>query len=112
MNSDLAQATALAASLDTRLGLGAHGPVWRGQAAGTGSEDPADISRVRARLEQAERRAGAILEANRAVLVSMAAALVEARELAGEELGRWLEQIARIPEVSTQAPGADECAEA
>ena len=93
--SDLAQATTLAASLDSCLGLGAHGPVWRGASA-TSLDDGADISRVRARLDQAERQAGEILNVNRALLEEMAEALVGERELVGDKLGYWIEQVIRV----------------
>ncbi|WP_343117451.1 hypothetical protein [Ostreiculturibacter nitratireducens] len=91
--SDLARATALAASLDDQLGLGAHGPVWLGQRDRGRIEDPADLGRIRARLERSERHATEILEAHRGLLSDMAKELVAMREIAGEELDRWLEQI-------------------
>ena len=93
--SDLAQATTLAASLDSCLGLGAHGPVWRG--ASTASlNDGAAISRVRTRLDQAEHQAGEILNVNRGLLEKMEEALVGERELVGDKLGYWIEQVIRV----------------
>lgn len=88
--SDLAQATHLAMSIDSLLGLGALGPIWDDTPPNKLLRDPELRARVRARLEAAEERAKLILAAHRQHLEAMAEALTKERELAGESLLAWL----------------------
>ncbi|MGE4328364.1 MAG: hypothetical protein AB7E21_19965, partial [Pseudodonghicola sp.] len=91
--SDLAKATALATRVGRELGLGIHGALW------LGPTEPQRLpqqerDRIRSWLDQAERRATALLEPHRDRLTALAKALVEARELKGSELAAWLEDVA------------------
>lgn len=92
-SSDLAIATNAALSIDHTLGLGADGPVWRGEPNTAALADPALRARVRQRLEAGEAQASAILKANRDLLYAMATELCTARELAGEVLQTWLSKL-------------------
>ncbi len=116
-SSDLAIATNAALSIDHTLGLGAEGPVWRGEPNTAVLADPALRARVRQRLEAGEASAVEILSANRALLCDMATELCTAREMAGEALQDWLSKlcanVAHDPpdDLSDEAPrGPDQCA--
>ncbi|TCT27580.1 peptidase M41-like protein [Martelella mediterranea] len=84
--SDLAIATNLALKIDTTTGLGAVGPVWRGETATLMLHDNYQMQRVRRRLEDAQMTAENILERNRSLLEDMAKVLVSKRELSGPQL--------------------------
>lgn len=84
--SDLAIATNLALKVDTSTGLGASGPVWRGDTATLMLHDNYQMQRVRRRLEDAQMTAEKILERNRSLLEDMAKVLVSKRELSGPQL--------------------------
>lgn len=103
-SSDLAIATNAALSIDHTLGLGAEGPVWRGEPNTAALADPALRARVRQRLEEGEARAMDILSINRDLLCDMAIELCTARELGGEALQNWLSRL--------RATGADGPADA
>ena len=92
-DSDLAKATKLAVSLDTKLGIGALGPVWIDGPDSSFLLEPAFQLRVRHRIEAAEDRATAILNQHRMLLTDMAKVLLQKRELSGEDLSTWLTQI-------------------
>ncbi|WYK06537.1 AAA family ATPase [Cereibacter sphaeroides f. sp. denitrificans] len=95
--SDLAQATRIALSLDTLLGLGAHGPVWSNAAPETILRDTEARARVRARIEAAEASADAILGERMDLLQEMARALNDERLLRGSSLAQWLAQVPAQP---------------
>ncbi|MRX51642.1 AAA family ATPase [Paracoccus sp. S-4012] len=92
-NSDIAEATRIAASIDMRQGLGAEGPLWLGRNLDGYLESAERRARVRARIEQAEERACVVLQRNRALLEAMAEALTAAGSLEGEELETWTRQV-------------------
>lgn len=89
-DSDLAQATELAVAIDTRFGLGVHGPLWLDLPPDMALRDPEIRRLVRTRIEEAETRAGEILARHRDHLDAMAERLAHDRLLAGEALGIWL----------------------
>ncbi|WP_281968924.1 AAA family ATPase [Roseovarius nanhaiticus] len=93
--SDLAHATQTATTIDTRYGLGAEGQVWLDVSSATYLRDPANAARIRARLEDAEARAGQILTPRRALLGRMAEDLLAQGMLEGERLEAWLEGVHR-----------------
>ncbi|MBZ4022880.1 hypothetical protein CKO11_10450 [Rhodobacter sp. TJ_12] len=87
--SDLALATGLILRMDRELGLGRNGDAWLG---------PTDMhrlteeekQRVRAKLEQAERRAYALLGSNKGILLNVSNDLMQRREMNAKVLSRWL----------------------
>jgi DNA polymerase III delta prime subunit len=81
--SDLARATRLAEMVETQFGLGASGLVWLEQGA---MRDPVILRRIRLRLEAAEARALALIEAHCAGVLAIADALVAEGELSGRRL--------------------------
>ncbi|TCT27560.1 AAA family ATPase, partial [Martelella mediterranea] len=95
--SDLARATNMALQIDQQLGLGAYGPVYRGDADGLALHDPAQRQRVQQRLEQAEALAAEILQKHKLQLEHMAKALVSERELIDPQLSKLLAGIASEP---------------
>ncbi|MCQ0093963.1 AAA family ATPase [Roseovarius sp. M141] len=101
--SDLAQATQTAIGIDTRMGLGAEGPVWLDISSAAYLRDPANAARIRARLEAAEARAMRLLETRRGLLIEMAADLVKVGLLEGARLDAWL---ARAPGASAPDIGS------
>lgn len=103
--SDLARATGLALSLDTRLGLGAYGPVWMDLPSEISLRDPEVRTRIRNRIEAAEDRAHAILAAHRAHLKAMAETLLRERELAGEALAAWLWPVKELGGIESSGLG-------
>ncbi|WP_112875499.1 hypothetical protein [Paracoccus endophyticus] len=84
----------LALQIDTNLGLGAKGPLWRGTEPILYLSVPANAARIRQRLDDAEDKAVAILARNRPLLDARGTALLEAGLLEGDELGEWLEKVA------------------
>ncbi|MRX52134.1 hypothetical protein GI374_17310 [Paracoccus sp. S-4012] len=76
-----------------RQGLGAEGPLWLGRNLDGYLKDAERRARVRSRIEQAEERALAILQRNRALLETMAEALAAAGSLEGEELEAWTRRV-------------------
>lgn len=87
-NSDLARATQTAAALELSWGLG-HELIWLGDPEVVLARlraEPLLRARVEARLQAAQARALRIVEANRAVLEEMAAALLRTGLLTGPEL--------------------------
>lgn len=95
--SDLAHATQTATAIDTRMGLGAEGPVWLDIPPAVYLRNPENAARVRARLEASESRAMRILETRRDVLTWMAADLVALGALEGEKLAPWLARVSLDP---------------
>lgn len=92
-SSDLAQATQLALSIDSRLGLGSVGPVWLGDEESTLLRDPETRARVRRLIEAAEERAFSVLSAHQSLLDAMAHELAVSREFAKDATAQWLEQV-------------------
>ncbi|WP_188789275.1 hypothetical protein [Salipiger pallidus] len=89
VESDLAQASALQLQFDGEFGLGVNGNAW------IGPPDlkqlfPDDRNRLRAKLDQFERRARALLAPHRDLLETLAAHRVEHRELQEADLRPWL----------------------
>ncbi|SEO16899.1 ATP-dependent Zn proteases [Paracoccus alcaliphilus] len=80
-DSDLAQATMIATSIQTRYGLGAQGPVWTADPETLIALDPDVLFRVRRELEAAEKRAVQILSVHRNLLEEMAEALMASRDM-------------------------------
>ncbi|MCW3784735.1 AAA family ATPase [Defluviimonas salinarum] len=106
--SDLAIATRLALSIDSRYGLGAWGPIYLDAPDGALLHDPATRQRVRNRIEKAERQATAILRENSDLLERMAGALAEERLLSGSSIDDWLRQVrgaSADPEDGPEPPG-------
>lgn len=87
--SDLALATGLILQMDRELGLGRNGDGWLG---------PADMhrltekeqQRVRAKLDQAARKAFALLGSRKETLVKISNDLVQCREMDAIALAHWL----------------------
>lgn len=94
--SDLAHATRLALAVHTQLGLGWNGPVWSDGSPDLALRDPGLRLLVRRRLEDAERRAKAILADQLDLLLGMARDLLRQRRLAGQELEHWLAQVRAV----------------
>jgi hypothetical protein len=92
-DSDLAQATQIAAALEVSYGLGADGPLWRAtrhDAVNVMADDPSLRTRVRARLDSTEKQATSVLRLNRTVLEQVATALENASVIYGSELTELL----------------------
>ncbi|WP_232419315.1 AAA family ATPase [Paracoccus sp. N5] len=92
-DSDLAQATVIATSIQTRYGLGAQGPVWTADPETLLALDPDVLFRVRRELEAAEKRAAQILSAHRNLLEEMAEALMASRDMDRTEAQDWLARV-------------------
>ncbi|WP_306755235.1 AAA family ATPase [Paracoccus actinidiae] len=97
MGSDLSLATRLAVQIDTRMGLGAEGPLWHAADPALYLANPANALRVRERLEAAEERARTLLARDRPLLNAMADALVEVGLMDGNDLAQWLAKVERSP---------------
>lgn len=94
-NSDLARATQTAAALELSWGLG-DDLVWLGDPETVLARlrlEPLLRARVEARLQAAQARALRIVDANRAVLEQMAAALLRTGVLTGPELEALVAQV-------------------
>ncbi|WP_418024481.1 AAA family ATPase [Paracoccus sp. TD-10] len=92
-DSDLAQATMIATSIQTRYGLGAQGPVWTADPDTLIALDPDVLFRVRRELEAAEKRATQILNSHRDLLEEMAGALAASRDMDRAEAESWLARV-------------------
>ncbi|GEM_PF-4328714 len=92
-DSDLAHATMIATSIQTRYGLGAQGPVWTADPDTLLALDPDVLFRVRRELEAAERRATQILSGHRTLLEEMAEALAASRDMDHAEAQDWLARL-------------------
>ena len=92
-DSDLAKATTLACAIHTQYGLGIHGPTWLGGSDVMLLRDPTLLSCIRREVSEAEKRARAILIANRPILEAMAAALMRCRDMDEAESQHWLGQV-------------------
>ncbi|WJS84183.1 AAA family ATPase [Paracoccus sp. TOH] len=101
-DSDLALATRIALAIETRFGLGAEGSLWLGETTDW-LHDKATRERLRARIEAAETQALAILTPHRALLEDMAQTLATSRELSGNDVAEWLDQV-RTNEGEAAAP--------
>ncbi|MAC78371.1 MAG: hypothetical protein CML66_09940 [Rhodobacteraceae bacterium] len=86
--SDLALATGLVLQMDRELGLGRNGDGWLGPAVMHRLTEE-DKQRVRAKLDQAARKAYALLESRKDMLVKISNDLVQRREMNAESLARW-----------------------
>ncbi|WP_374292907.1 AAA family ATPase [Paenirhodobacter enshiensis] len=84
-DSDLAQATMIATSIQTRYGLGAQGPVWTADPETLLALDPDVLFRVRRELEAAEKCATQVLSSHRELLEEMAEALAASRDMDSTE---------------------------
>jgi ATP-dependent Zn protease len=94
-DSDLARATNLAVSIERTWGLGEDLPLlYRPSKNNTVvlDHDRELATRIHARLEQGQERAGEIIARHRSALDALAAELVEALALEGADVGRILEQ--------------------
>lgn len=89
-DSDLAHATMIATSIQTRYGLGAQGPVWTADPETQLVLDPDTLFRVKRELENAENRAIQILTVHRSLLEEMAEALAASRDMDRAEVEIWL----------------------
>ncbi|KGJ01923.1 AAA family ATPase [Paracoccus versutus] len=92
-DSDLANATMIATSIQTRFGLGAQGPVWTADPETLLALDPDVLFRVRRELEAAEKRATRILTVHRSLLEEMAEALMASRDMDRAEAENWLARV-------------------
>lgn len=92
-DSDLAHATMIATSIQTRYGLGAQGPVWTADPEALLALEPDVLFRVRRELEAAEKRATQILSTHRNLLDEMAAALMASRDMDRAEAQDWLARV-------------------
>ncbi|MBT0781478.1 AAA family ATPase [Paracoccus sp. pheM1] len=92
-DSDLANATMIATSIQTRFGLGAQGPVWTADPDTLLALDSDVLFRVRRELEAAEKRATQILSVHRALLEEMAEALMASRDMGRTEVEDWLARV-------------------
>lgn len=92
-DSDLAQATTIATSIQTRYGLGAQGPVWSADPKTMIVIDPDALVRVKRELENAEKRATQILAVHRTLLEEMADALITTRDMDQAEAQNWLARL-------------------
>ncbi|WP_017998402.1 AAA family ATPase [Paracoccus sp. N5] len=92
-DSDLARATMIATSIQTRYGLGAQGPVWTADPDTLIALDPDVLFRVRRELEAAEKRAAQILSTHRSLLEEMAETLMASRDMDRTEAQDWLARV-------------------
>ena len=92
-DSDLAMATMIATSIQTRYGLGAQGPVWTADPGTLITLDPDVLFRVRRELDAAEKRATQILTLHRNLLEEMAGALAASRDMDRTEAQDWLARV-------------------
>lgn len=92
--SDLALATSLALSIETKLGLGENGLIWDDAPDPAALRDPILRARVRQHLTEAEAKALSILTVEVDLLREMSRVLLHKRELRGEELEAWLMRVA------------------
>ena len=95
--SDLARATRLAMHIDTRLGLGHEGLLWRGSSEHSYLDHVTNSARVFDRLQKAEANATTILEENSACLREMARSLADETIIEGPDLDEWLRDVRRSP---------------
>jgi len=105
-DSDLAQATMIATSIQTRYGLGAQGPVWTADPETLLALDPDVLFRVRRELEAAEKRATEILTVHRSLLEAMAGALAASRDMDRAEAQDWLARVRNAAPDEEQDPPA------
>ncbi|MCA0943294.1 AAA family ATPase [Salipiger pacificus] len=104
VESDLAQASALQLQFDREFGLGVNGNAW------IGSPDlkqlsPEERKRLRVKLDQFERRARALLAPHRDLLETLAAHLVEHRELQEADLRPLLSGLQPVDLAETDPNG-------
>ena len=102
--SDLARATQTAAAMELSWGLG-DDLLWLGDPETVLARlriEPLLRARVEARLREAQARATRIIEANRAVLEEMAAALVQTSLLTGPALEALVAKV--VPELAGPGP--------
>ncbi|WP_244295071.1 AAA family ATPase [Paracoccus versutus] len=92
-DSDLAHATMIATSIQTRFGLGAQGPVWTADPDTLLALDSDVLFLVRRELEAAEKRATEILTVHRSLLDEMAEALLASRDMDRAEAEDWLARV-------------------
>ncbi|MDF2143265.1 AAA family ATPase [Paenirhodobacter sp. CAU 1674] len=92
--SDLARASALAAAIEHRYGLGHDGLLWT-EAPLPGLSAPPDLrARLRKRLDTAARQARTLIRQHQGAVEALAARLEDERELAGEDLHAFLRSTA------------------
>lgn len=108
-DSDLAQATQIAAALEVSYGLGADGPLWRATRQDAVSMMSADVTlrtRVSARLELTEVRTTSMLTLNRTVLEQVATTLINASVVYGSELTELLSGVVPYDKLTYWEPGS------
>jgi ATP-dependent Zn protease len=91
--SDLSQATRRALGIETSWGLGDLGPLWMATPETVLLTDDALRTRVRARLEAAEARAGNIVATHKANLLGLAEDLLEKRSMRADEVLPWVHAV-------------------
>jgi ATP-dependent Zn protease len=106
-SSDLSQATRRALAIETAWGLGDLGPLWMPTPETVLLTDDKLRTRVRARLDAAQERAGNILVAQRANLLGLAEALLEKRSMRADEILTWVHAVQSTSAQSEEAPGDD-----
>lgn len=104
VESDLAQASALQLQFDREFGLGVNGNAWIGPP-DLKQLSPEDCNRLRIKLDQFERRARALLAPHRDLLETLAAHLVEHRELQEADLRPWLSGLQPVDLAETDLNG-------
>ena len=92
-HSDLASATRYALDVEAVYGLGLEGPVWHETPGLMMMQNSHLKARVRQRIERAERRAGTILAANKAVLEGLAEELMRQRSMKAAGIDSWLRRV-------------------
>jgi ATP-dependent Zn proteases len=106
-DSDLALATRRAIDIETRYGLGHHGHIWLNGSDEETLRNPHVYAKVRKRLETAERRADALLEAERDRVEAAARKLCARRELDGQALADLLRPAREGAALTPPAPVED-----
>lgn len=104
VESDLAQASALQLQLDREFGLGVNGNAWIGPP-DLKQLSPEERNRLRAKLDQFERRARALLTPHRDLLETLAAHLIKHRELQEADLRPWLSGLQPVALAETDLNG-------
>ncbi|PRY82923.1 peptidase M41-like protein [Donghicola tyrosinivorans] len=103
--SDIAQATGLALTAETRICVGALMPVYLPYSADRPQTWPPELhTAVRKRMSVAQKLAFQAVRRNEMVLRALADALLAARELNAADLERLLRSVVHVPLASDRAP--------
>ncbi|MBK1637246.1 hypothetical protein CKO19_16120, partial [Rhodovulum adriaticum] len=108
-DSDLAQATQLAARIELQWGMGRMGSAWQPLPRDLEALAPALRARLNRHLRAAEARATALLDAHLADLLRIAEVLEQEREVAGAALTALLpgrDRTGPTPSIQDESPGA------